>query len=85
MAQVSGLQGNVYQNGVQMPFGKWSGTITTKQIPRNNWLSIVGGVGYQRLVSGFTDGTFTIEGPWDVGNTPTVSYTHLTLPTICSV
>lgn len=66
MAQVSGLLGNVYVNGVQFPFGKWSGTITTKQIPRNNWLS----QGFQRLVSAFTDGSFTIEGPWDVGNTP---------------
>ncbi len=69
MAQVSGLLGNVFINNVQFPFGKWSGTITTKQIPRNNWLA----AGFQRLVSGFTDGAFSIEGPWDVGNTPLIA------------
>lgn len=67
--QVSGLLGGVSVNNVLFPFKKWSGTIETKQIPRNNWFA----QGFQRLVPGFTKGSFTIEGPWDVGNTPIIS------------
>jgi hypothetical protein len=74
MSFASGKDGAVLVGSTPYAFGKWDLDINTKAVPTNNFTS----QGFNDNVAGFTGGTITLQGPWDIGSMPLTSGTVYT-------
>jgi hypothetical protein len=63
---ISGKSGSVTIAAVAYPFGKWKLAMKSGLPKVTNFST----GGYQLLVSGITQGTITLEGPYNEGNMP---------------
>ncbi len=72
---ISGKTGAVLVGSIQYAFGKWEYAMSTGTPKVTNFT----GGGYRQIVSGITEGTITVEGPYDEGNMPLTSGNTYTL------
>lgn len=63
---LSGKSGSTNIGATSYSFGKWKVALKTNLPKVTNWNS----GGFQQLVSGITEATLTISGPYDAGNMP---------------